>query len=247
MDISGKRKNDMKLNDVIKKAKYIQFPYLNKKYHNLYGDRNPVLLPIVKNKEVLYTGMPDNNSHHYTTWYAYNIVLPIIAQLLNFQYSLDDFKLIETYKGDWDLSYIKPKKNYKFSIINFETNKSFTGDYMVLFNPDFKSILTYRKLYRFPHTCSRIINHTIKSDRKLMISGDSQMIPLIAPLACYFNEVWYFNNRTGWIKDPEKHNHIFDKDKFKSFSNTYQFVEFTDVLIECYCSDLNRYECWNLQ
>ena len=75
-----------------------------------------------------------------------------------------------------------------------------------------------------------------------MISGDSQMIPSIAPLAHYFKEVWYFDNRTGWIKDK-----IFTEEKFVSFSNYYKNVEFTDVLIECYCRDLKWYEYWNIQ
>ena len=35
------------------------------------------------------------------------------------------------------------------------------------------NITDYHKLYRYPHQCSRIINKTIVSDKKLFISGDS--------------------------------------------------------------------------
>lgn len=78
-----------------------------------------------------------------------------------------------------------------------------------------------------------------------MITGDSQMIPSIAPLAHYFKEVWYFDNRTGYFKN--KGEYEFHEEKFESFCNTYKDVIFTDVLIECYCRDLNWYKYWNLQ
>ena len=80
-----------------------------------------------------------------------------------------------------------------------------------------------------------------------MISGDSQMIPSIVPLAHYFKEVWYFDNRTGYYKEKPSGPFVFHKDEFKSFSENYKDVIFSDVLIECYCRELNWYEYLNLQ
>ena len=79
-----------------------------------------------------------------------------------------------------------------------------------------------------------------------MISGDSQMIPSINPLTNYFKEVWYFDNRTGYIKNEETDEFEFHKDKFVSFSETYKDIYFTDAIIQLYCRDLKWYEYWNL-
>lgn len=237
----------MKIKDIINKAKYIQFPYNNEKYKEIYITRNPVRLPIIPEGGVLYTNMPKSNSHHYTTSYTYKYVLPTLNKLFNFSYSIDDFKLIELKNDLYDLSYIIPKEKEKYKIIDYTTEESFSGDFYTLFNPTFFEEPLYRELYRYPHSCSRIINKTTKSKRTLMISGDSQIIPSITPLAHYFKEVWYFDNRTGWIRNQKTKEYEFQKEKFKSYSKSFKNITFTDVLIECYCRDLDWYEYWNLQ
>lgn len=237
----------MKLEELVKKAKYIQFPYLNQEYKLIYEERHPIKLPILRNQEVLYTGMPKSNEHHYTTKYTYDYVLPVLNGLFNFSYSRSDFNLVNVKNGNWDLSYLKPKVKENYSVLCFDTSEKFFGDYTILIDPIFFKEPLYRELYIFPHSCSRIINHSSRSDRKLMISGDSQMIPSIAPLAHYFREVWYFDNRTGWIRDKETKQYMFCENKFRSFSDKYSTIEFTDVLIECYCRKLDWYEYWNLQ
>lgn len=237
----------MKIEDIVKKAKYIQFPYNNEEYRPHYVDRYPVLLPIITDHEVLYKGMPKDNGHHYTTDYTYKYVLPTIDKLLKFKFSLKDFNLVNVNNGVYDLSYLKPKTNDIYTITCFDTNKTVMGDYRVLMNPEFFKNPLYRELYRYPHRCSRIVNNTTKSRRKLMVSGDSQMIPSIVPLAHYFKEVWYFDNRTGYYRDEPGGKQIFHNDKFRSFADTYKGTTFTDVLISCYCRDLGWYEYWNLQ
>ena len=84
-------------------------------------------------------------------------------------------------------------------------------------------------LYRYPHECSRIINKDVDSNRILLVSGDSQMIPDISVLACYFKEVWYFDNRAN----------VKAEDILKE-------GEFTDVLIELNCSDIKQYTETNI-
>ena len=215
--------------------------------YNDYSSRDVVKLPIIKEGNVLYTGMPRDNGHHYTTAYTYKYVLPTIGELLDFDFSINDFDLVSVDNGIYDLSYIKPKTLDNYTIINYTDKERFNGDYKVLINPNFFKKPLYRELYRFPHKCSRIINNTSTSTRKLMISGDSQMIPSIAPLAHYFKEVWYFDNRTGYYKEKASGPFVFHKDEFKSFSENYKDVIFSDVLIECYSRELSWYEYLNLQ
>lgn len=236
----------MTIDEIVKKAKYIQFPKMNETYND-YSSRDVVKLPIIKEDNVLYTGMPRDNGHHYTTAYTYKYVLPTIGKLLDFDFSINDFDLVNVDNGIYDLSYIKPKTLDNYTIINYTDKEKFNGDYKVLINPNFFKKPLYRELYRFPHKCSRIINNTSTSTRKLMISGDSQMIPSIAPLAHYFKEVWYFDNRTGYYKEKTFGPFVFHKDEFKSLSHTYKDVIFSDVLIECYCRELSWYEYLNLQ
>lgn len=237
----------MRREEIISKAKYIQFPFNNEEYREYYNDRDVIKLPIIPEGGVLYTGMPKDNGHHYTTKYTYNYVLPTISKLLGFNFSLNDFNLVNVNNGKYDLSYIKPKSKDTYTVLCFDTGNGLTGDYKCLFNPVFFKEPLYRELYRYPHRCSRIINNTTKSTRKLMISGDSQMIPSIVPLAHYFKEVWYFDNRTGYFREEKSGPLIFHSDKFISFENTYKDVIFTDVLICCYCRELDWYEYWNLQ
>lgn len=237
----------MTIEEIITKAKYIQFPYVNKEYNEIFTSRNPVKLPIIPEGGVLYKDMPKDNGHHYTTNYTYTYVLPTISKLLDFNFSLDDFELVDVNNGKYDLSYIKPKESEEYTIISYTTNEKYSGDYNILFHPTFFENPLYRELYRFPHNCSRVINKTTKSKRILMITGDSQMIPSIAPLAHYFKEVWYFDNRTGYIKNPKTKEWEFHKNKFESFRKTFENITFTDVLVECYCRDLDWYEYWNLQ
>ena len=237
----------MTIEEIVDNAKYIQFPYANSTYRDKVEDRKVERLPIIENENVLYTKMPGGNEHHYTTDYTYKHVLPTIDKLLNFGFSMDDFNLVKVDKGNYDISYIKPKTNDNFTIISFGDKETVTGDYNILFHPSFFKRPLYRELYHYPHTCTRIVNHTTDSKRKLMISGDSQMIPSIGPLAHYFKEVWYFDNRTGYIKNIETGEFEFKEELFKSYRDTYKDVNFTDVLIECYCRDLKWYEYWNLQ
>ena len=236
----------MTIDEIVKKAKYIQLEEMNETYND-YSSRDVVKLPIIKEGNVLYTGMPRDNGHHYTTAYTYKYVLPTIGELLDFDFSINDFDLVSVDNGIYDLSYIKPKTLDNYTIINYTDKERFNGDYKVLINPNFFKKPLYRELYRFPHKCSRIINNTSTSTRKLMISGDSQMIPSIAPLAHYFKEVWYFDNRTGYYKEKASGPFVFHKDEFKSFSENYKDVIFSDVLIECYSRELSWYEYLNLQ
>ena len=187
------------------------------------------------------------NEHHYTTEYTYKYVLPLIAELLSFKFDMNDFDLIDCKQPEWDISYIVPKQKYEYEIFNYVKRTHLSCDYTGLFKPIFETTHTYRELYRYPHQCSSILNKTLQSERRLMISGDSQIIPSINPLTNYFKEVWYFDNRTGYYKGKGDNELTFHKDEFVSYSDFYKNVEFTDVLIQCYCRKLEWYQYYNLQ
>lgn len=89
----------MALQEIVAKAKYIQFPYNNETYKEIYGERNPERLPILPGEDVLYNGMPRDNGHHYTTDYAYRYVLPLIDSLLSFGFSVGDFEKVSVCNG----------------------------------------------------------------------------------------------------------------------------------------------------
>lgn len=237
----------MKREEIVRMAKYICFPYVNESYSQKYDgiDREVHRIPIVEGKDVLYSRMP-TNEHHYTTDYAYTYVLPLLDSLLGFGFSIGDFTKVPLKLRTGDLSYIVPKTECLFTAVCFTDNVVSRGGYTSLFEDCFKSSPSYRPLYRYHHRCSRIVNHTTKSKRKLMVSGDSQMVPCIAPLAYYFREVWYFDNRTGYFKNRETNQFEFHGDRFKSFQDRYRDTVFTDSVIELYSRDLKWYEYWNL-
>ena len=73
------------------------------------------------------------------------------------------------------------------------------------------------------------------------------MIPSIAPLANYFKEVWYFDNRTGWKFDTTCSENTMIYENIRNFSDTYKDVIFTDAIIELYTNPLYWYIDINLR
>lgn len=230
--------------DILNKAQYILFPYMNKSYHS-YDVSNHYIYktPIIETEdlsEVIYINMP-TNKHHYTYKYHIKYVLPLLNSLFNFGYNINDFNLIEFKHEYGDLSYLKPKIDYTFEVVCFTDNTKEILKFEDL-KPIDKDNVSYRDLYRFPHKCSKVINLDINNDRKIFISGDSQIIPDIAILACYYKEVWYFDNRTGKSLDWS----IIDKEKTISFNDNYKNINFDDVLIELYTNPIWWYTEINL-
>lgn len=233
--------------EIVSIAKYICFPYRNRVFGEKYDNcgRDVHRLPILEDVDALYSDMP-GNEHHYTTDYTYRYVLPLIDSLIGFGFSMDDFELVPLVLETGDLSYIVPKKNIEYTVTCFTDNVTFDGGYMDLFSEKFAESPSYRLLNRYNHKCSRIVNRTTDSERVLMVSGDSQSIPSIAPLSYYFKEVWYFDNRSGYVKNPDTGVFEFHGDRFVSYADTYRDVVFTDAIMQLYCRDIDWYEYWNL-
>lgn len=237
----------MNKQEILNKAKYIQFPLVNNSYNEDYKKSisNIHRLPIIKDEPVLYDNLI-GDEHHYTTAYCIKYVLPLINKVLNFGFDENDFDLKKYYFDENgiknDLSYLIPKNKYTFKLYSFLRDKEFNFEYDggLVFNFNLRPEGKYRDLFVFPHQCSKIVNNELQNDKKLFISGDSQIIPCISVLACYYKEVWYFDNRTG------KEGNVIDKEKTISYEETYKDVEFDDVLIELYSNPLNWYTEINL-
>lgn len=168
------------------------------------------------------------NEHHYTTKYHREIFLPKLNEIFNFGLDLErDFHVVENYYNDFDISMPFPNKDVIYDVFSYLTNEyNENYKYSDFVNADGKCEYNteFHKLYKYAHKCSRIINKTSESNRKILIDGDSQMIPSIMPLSVYFKEVWYFDNRSS-----------------KSLEKELDSCEFTDVLVQFNFNYLNKY------
>ncbi len=209
--------------ELIRKAKYIQFPFFGK--YKEYDVNCIHKLP--------YHGVCDVygkwkvNEHHFTTEYHKKYVIPLLCELLELTFNPNDFILIERKHRDFDISFLKPTKEYKYEVYGYTRNEHFydlSFDDITTNNSTKKDITEYHRLYKYGHECSRLINKTINNERKLFISGDSQLIPDIPFLSCFFKEVWFFDNREKNIL----------KDKYNEY-------DFSDVLIELGYGTYNDY------
>lgn len=231
--------------EILEKAKYVLFPIDNKFYdEETYKEiKDLVKLPIIEdNEKALYLHMGDNNRHHYTNYYHINYVLPELDKLFHFGYNKDDFNLIDFKTNQGDLSYLKPKKEYSFEITSFEENLVVKATF-----DDLKPLKlcwpSYRDMYIGFHSCTKLVNLDIDNNKKIFISGDSQSIGDILILACYYKEVWYFDNRTGQTKD---YNDIIESNT-TSYADKYKDIVFDDVLIQLFRNPLSWYTDINLK
>lgn len=221
----------MTKDEIIGKAKWLWLPELGKKYLNYTFPETIKTEDIAKVPltDELYTNWKDNHNHFKTRFHI-DTIIPIISTLLSIPFNSDKFRLIEKYSGDNDISILYPNDSPKFDIEGFEANEKLENvDYSVLINGN-KGATDYHKLYRYQHACSRITNKTINTERKLLVSGDSHMIPVIPVLSCYFKEIVYLDNRSR-----------------KLFYDKYKDIEFTDVLFEVCGNKMSKYTIDNLR
>lgn len=220
----------MSKDELIKKAIFIQYPKNGTKYVNYeHISKNVYKLPLV-DKKMMYDKWY-LNSNHYTTEYHRLYSLPLVFKLLNIDFDVNDFTILERNFETFDISIYYPKVEQHFEIYGFSRDGGEHFDditYNDLIHNDSKKddITEYHRLYKYSHECSRIINKAPfnNSERKLLISGDSQMIPDIAILACYFKELWYLDKRSNI-----------------QLQNKWSEIEFSDVLIELNCASEEQY------
>lgn len=164
-----------------------------------------------------------NNQHHITTSTFQHNILPFFSYVLKtFKFNPDDFERVPFFDKDYkyDCSYLKPKKEMLFTL---EINGVKIGEHLpfddimnIKIHDDAEAFEGYKgneiptyseyhRLYRGAHACSRVINETIDNDCRILISGDSMMIPAITTFCCYYKEVVYMDNR-----DKKSHKEYFD-------------------------------------
>lgn len=173
------------------------------------------------------------NEHHLTTNFLFKTLLPNLATLLDFEIDWNKYKYASNiYTNEdgksFDISTYEPIDKGYYNVWCNDINNGIFGNFEVLkYNsyislwyakglfqkqfPYIESLSPYHKLYAFPHINSKISNLTEDNNgRILLISGDSQMIPIIPFLATIYKEVWVLDNRTGtakschpWIDDTE--------------------------------------------
>ena len=218
----------MSISELIEKAKYVQFPKQDQTYRSYPTLERKGVLKLPANGMIYKTWRL--NEHHFTTQYHREILYPIWAELFGFDYYPNDYHLINKESEGYDISMLVPNKEYSFNVECYERNE-------IISNVSYESLISgklgdtgYHNLYLYPHMCSKVVNNTIDSDRKLFISGDSQMIPSIAFLAQHFKEVYYFDNRTR-----------------NSFRQIIKSVDYTDILFALSDVGIAKYETENLR
>ena len=189
--------------------------YNSNEFKEFIRTYNPYIM--VTNEGDTYGKNYINNTHHYTTKFHRESFLPYLSNILHFDINWDDYKVVERYdyieEQKFDISFLKPKQDGKWYIGCYSKNIGYQTTFGgLMFNDLCEHYLSagswmatshthmpitgFHKLYAFPHECSKIINlNTNHNNRRLLISGDSQMIPDIPFLATIYKEVWYLDNR----------------------------------------------------
>ena len=205
--------------DIYDYCKILKFALENNAYCDF--NANSALVYELKTKGSIdrYTGL-NANSHHYTTKYHYEIVLPKLEEIFNFGFNKNDFVYKSNFYKEkdikYDLSFFVPKKDKKFIINGLDYDISYECNFMGLLKNDKipKNVYytKYHELYAFPHSCSIIENISENNSKTIFISGDSQNIPHIPILAYYYKKVYYWDNR-----EHKNHFHYIKNAKFDEF------------------------------
>lgn len=214
--------------EILAKAKYIQYPYLDLHFKD-FGDVNSEKI-MMESKDFYNTWR--QNEHHFPPMVHFKKSMPVIAKVLDFYFDEKDFSFKVQNCNGYDLTMPYPKMTY------FYDAKSLSDEERSFENMTYDELTSYEKtdgtpyhhLFRFFHDTSIIVNKNIRDERKLLLSGDSHMIPVVPMLTPYFHTIAYLDNRK---KMP-----IFDKIKD---------IEFTDVLIELFNNSLGFYTDGNLK
>lgn len=214
--------------EILAKAKYIQFPYKDLHFND-YGVDGVIRMDM--HPEDFY-GTWKLNGHHFSPMVHFKKTMPVLAKLLDFHFNKDDFLFKEQQFEGYDLTMPYPKAPYTYEAKSLsEDNRIYPIlTYDELTSCDGKADSPYHNLYRFYHDASVITNRNTNVKRNLFISGDSHLIPVVPMLSVYFKTIAYIDNRKGVP--------IYDKIKD---------IDFTDVLIELFHNPLSAYTDKNLR
>ena len=197
----------MDRNEVENTAKYMAFPVENngdgRKY--FYDDKHEwTLLP---DTHEVYKGSA-MNKHHYTTKYHREHVIPALDRILSMGFLESDFRLVNHRVPDdrdpeliLDLDYLRPVVDRRFRVIAFNYKMHYESGFDGLMASRRVAGRTwstpYHDLFCLPHVSSTVRNLSGGNGKKLLILGDSQMIPSLPVLCCCYNTVTYVDNRAN--------------------------------------------------
>ncbi len=189
----------------------------------------------------------EKNEHHITTESYYKLILPYLSlHMFTFKFNINDFKMVDYFTKDkrHNCSYLKPLKKMKFTMYingkmvaehgNFESitrTKTKWDDselYKYYAPGNIPADSEYHNLLRGSHACCRIINETVDNNLKLLVSGDSMMIPTIPIFASYYKEVVYMDNRDNKSHREYVEDVIFDEVLFCPYEDS-QFNKVTEI------------------
>lgn len=221
---------------ILGRAKFIQFPLTESGYKDYSGSGYDIIrLPLVCGS--MYRGWR-LNSNHFRMSYHMDHVLPLLEGLLGFNVLGDSegFAFRERFTEGQDVSFMCPRRSqsYLFNGLCLDDGKVFSGigwNELTSSSYEGPDLTGYHKLFLFPHRCCVVDNLSgLDNGRNLLVSGDSQMIPVIGLLCCIFRKVVYLDNRTG-----------------RSFRGSFQDICFDDVLVELNCNPIEKYTIANLK
>lgn len=186
----------MNAKEILNEAKYIQFPLINGTFQKFPNEYDIIQLPLTKNDQ--YRTYPYND-HHIKTLVLFNKVMPALNDILNFNFNPDDYIMETQMDGKYDISMPIPKNDFIYDCKSlYRDSDYFTDisyrDLMVLSSKQPK-LTKWHYLYKFAHECSTVDNKTNKNGRRILIIGDSQMIPLVTMMSIYFEHITYIDNR----------------------------------------------------
>lgn len=212
--------------EILNNAKYIQFPLLGGSFQD-YSQcgKDIVKLPLTKDDQYLTWQM---NQHHVKTMSHFHKIMPVLSDLLKFNFNENDFHIVNEMEGNHDVSYPYPNKEYRYDIRSLYRDEKFVNvpyeEFFVPTNSQRGIITKYHKLYKYAHESSTVENLTNRNGRRLFILGDSQTIPLIPILSIYFEHISYLDNR----------NHVHVMDKLRE-------INYTDTLVQLFSGTYDHY------
>lgn len=170
----------------------------------------------------------DLNRHHCTLKSNYESILPKINERMQFGFSPDDFYKIAYQVDGKENAYFMLPKNDKHFTVDLPDEK-YDGGFLSLIaihrgGGEFTT--NYHRLFIGAHRCCRILNKGENNSKKLLVSGDSMMIPLIPIMAYYYKEVVFLDNRGGYSFRDYFKGRTFDDAVYEFFFNCVDKIMF---------------------
>ncbi len=202
----------MKYNEIIEKSKIICYPCVHGDY-SVSVDIGTIGLmdrffpgkgvDVAFGNGLTYLTYPANN-HHFNVMWQQSVIAPCVLGLFGMGFNMDDFEttpyFLDTGNDLQDLSYLKPKREQSFSVTDIESGnnvlkKNLFRDDGDVFCMETYAYTNYHRFLWCTHKCALIKNNNIHNGKSLIVSCDSQMVPVIPILACYFGEILHLDKR----------------------------------------------------